>query len=142
MCHSGTTVRPSHYATAQGERYRELGGEIYSGEWEIRGRDTGRYRGYGEIQGIQGIHSGRDRGEIQGDIQWYHQGTISPSRHRGKDAVSAARALSHSTARSHIRHEASRHHEALSVLVRLVALLKAVGHLPGFWVGGVGASPT
>ena len=26
---------------------------------------------------------------------WYHQGTIPPSRHRGRDAVSAARALSH-----------------------------------------------
>ena len=63
----------------------------------------------------------------------------SGGRERGKSALTVT---SH-TARSHIRHEASRHHEArespLCALVRLVALLKAVGHLPGFWVG---ASPT
>ena len=67
-------VVPSHYATAQGEGYRELGGEI-QWQWEIRGRYTGRYRGYGEIQGIQGIQSGID---IQGD----RCGTIRvPSHH-------------------------------------------------------------
>ena len=68
MCHT----------TAQGERYRELGGEIYSGEWEIRGRDTGRYRGYGEIR----VYKGYTVGEIEERYRGIYSGTIRvPSHH-------------------------------------------------------------